>query len=87
MTEQPSEQEVDHLTKSADVAALMLAAAEDREAFDEMARSVTLAEAPGMLYAALELGGTLVRYSDQFPAKELLQRMAPALRDVATGDE
>lgn len=66
---------------AADVAALMLAAVDDREAFNLALKAVTYGQVPGLLHAALEIGATLVRHGDRGASpREMLGVMIEELR-------
>ena len=60
------------LTGYADAAALMLAAADDREALDAFLKTLTHTEAAALLISALEVGASLVNMGDRSP-----QHVAP----------
>lgn len=63
-TDQPS-RDKPSLDDQADIAALMIAAADDRDGMAAAIRQITVGELPALFLAALEVGGSLVRLTDR----------------------
>jgi hypothetical protein len=76
------------LTAHADAAVLMLAAADDREAFNAMLLQLSFGEARDLLLAMAEVGGTLVTLGDAYPvhtSRHILRSMLAACRNDDLG--
>ena len=70
-------------TTHADVVALMLAAADDRQGMADTILALTVDEASELLLSAIEAGGTLVRLGDRNPdatPRELLAALLASCR-------
>lgn len=69
----------------ADAAALMIAAVDDRPAMSSMLKTLELKDLPDLFLAAIEVGGTLVRFGDEQPiatARDTLKAMLAAFNEV-----
>ena len=78
-------QETEVLTSYADAAALILAAADDRQAFDAVVKSLTFHDAAKLLLSALEVSASVVTFADQHGAapRETLGALIAGCRSEA----
>lgn len=73
----------------ADAAALMIAAVDDRPGLDALLKTLLVKDLPALLLAAIEVGGTMVRFGDEQPritARETLDCLQKAFREIAEED-
>ncbi|WP_375003717.1 hypothetical protein [Aeromicrobium sp. CTD01-1L150] len=73
------------ISTHADVAALMIAAVDDRPAMSELLKTLRVGDLPDMFLAAIEVGGTMIRFGDELAeasARDTLDGMLSAFREV-----
>ena len=71
---------------AADAAVLMLAAADDREAFDLMLHQLSFGEARDLVLAMAEVGGTMATLGDVHPSTTPRQILAAMITSCRNDD-